>query len=121
MHFLHRGLVARPEACGSDTDPLPLRSDSRKTASGAGPGLHHTQTRVPRPSRVLCERAGLLEASLFRCHPEEAQAVAKRRSADEEPAPSLPRGSLHFYGGPRPGILAVQRWDSVSRIRQATI
>ena len=26
----------------------------------AGPCLHHTQERVPRPSRVRCERAGLL-------------------------------------------------------------
>jgi hypothetical protein len=29
------------------------------------------------------------------CHPEEAQALAKRRPANEEPAPSVSRGSLH--------------------------
>ena len=29
------------------------------------------------------------------CHPEEAQAFAKRRPANEEPAPSVSRGSLH--------------------------
>ena len=29
------------------------------------------------------------------CHPEEAQAFAKRTPANEEPAPSLPRGPLH--------------------------
>jgi hypothetical protein len=32
---------------------------------GAGPGFHHTQTRVPCPSHVLCERRALSEARPF--------------------------------------------------------
>jgi len=42
-------------------------------------------------------RQGYDYALLFHRHPEEAQVFAKRRPASEEPAPSLPRGSLHFY------------------------
>jgi hypothetical protein len=57
--------------------------------------------RVPCPPRVPCERASPLEASLFHCHPEEAQAVAKRGPANE--------GSLHFYLGRRPRTMPSEK------------
>jgi len=38
---------------------------------------------------------GAEQSSAENCHPEEAQAFAKRRPANEEPAPSVSRGSLH--------------------------
>src|ERR1700680_4285147 len=55
------------------------------------------------------------------CHPEAAQAFAKRRPANEEPAPSLPRGSLYFllghYATGEAGAVEIEsRW--IARLRE---
>jgi len=46
---------------------------------GAGPCFHHTQKRVPCPSRVLCERAGLLADIAAADHRIQAELLAAPR------------------------------------------
>ena len=56
--------------------------------------------------RVLRGKVGNDKAFLFfRRHPEAAESLAKPRIPNEEPAPSPPRGSLHF---PQMACYAVQ-------------
>jgi uncharacterized repeat protein (TIGR03803 family) len=85
-------LYGTTEAGGENCDDL----------TGAGPGFHHIQKRVPCPSRVFCERAGLLDD------------IGWRPKAEEENWSWVPR-SLRFF---RKGLVFASRRRSQAHPHQ---